>query len=89
MPNTKGREVSAATICKRCHRVFTTRGARPCPHCGFSPSGALSPSLPKTRLLALRSDVVMEPVEEEGTLYYIIKDPRLGGGARPLRREVL
>ena len=76
MPNTKGREVSAATICKRCHRVFTTRGARPCPHCGFSPSGALSPSLPKTRLLALRSDVVMEPVEEEGTLYYIIKDPR-------------
>ncbi len=67
--------MSAATSCERCHRVFKTKGgstAPPCPHCGFSPPQAL----PKSRLLALRSDIVMEPVEEEGTLYYVIKDPR-------------
>ena len=71
--------MSAATSCQRCHRVFATkratkraRSALPCPHCGFSPSEAL----PKSRLLALHSDIVIEPVEEEGTLYYVIKDPR-------------
>lgn len=74
--------------CKRCHRPIERRGAHfapsvRCPACGFtfSPRRSAGQRAPAAREpvlvdgLRLRPDLVIEPVEEEGALYFVIKDP--------------
>jgi putative peptide zinc metalloprotease protein len=69
--------VSGQYCCKRCRRPvesghLATRGFVHCPRCNFTfRATGQTPSE-----LALRSDLVILPIEEEGASYYIIKDPR-------------
>jgi putative peptide zinc metalloprotease protein len=69
--------VSGQYRCKRCRRPVASghlaaRGFIHCPKCNFTfRASAQAPAE-----LALRSDLVIVPVEEEGASYYVIKDPR-------------
>lgn len=62
--------------CKRCRRPVASglpaaRGFIHCPRCNFT----FRATSEAPRELALRSDLVVAPVEEQGASYYVIKDP--------------
>jgi putative peptide zinc metalloprotease protein len=72
--------VPGQTSCKRCKRPVPLEGgrARPAVHCracGFTFVATPSSMEDEPRLM-LRPDLVIEALEQEGSLRYVIKDPR-------------
>lgn len=64
--------------CKRCQQSYPKGGKRQgaairCPRCGYT--SRVPGASPPEAHLALRRDLTVEPVDENGSPYYILKDP--------------